>query len=155
VALCGRTLWYGDAAGFAAPGWKADPTAVEDVEAVLDLEVGEGSFMLPAGPSLVLATYTTERFATVPRSAYVRGLDEPPEQTSARYALYLWIQEGYPLISRGVRDRLDLLDVAVLCVPADVDRLTEQLGQIAADIDAEVVPAGSLSCVARQGSAWA
>ena len=155
VALCGRTLWYGDAAGFAAPGWKADPTAVEDVEAVLDLEVGEGSLMLPAGPSLVLATYTTERFATVPRSAYVSGLDEPEEQTSARYALYLWIQEGYPLISRGVRDRLDLLDVAALCVPADVDRLTEQLGQIAADTDAEVVPAGSLSCVARQGSAWA
>ena len=83
------------------------------------------------------------------------ALDEPAEQTSARYALYLWIQEGYPLISRGVRDRLDLLDVAALCVPADVDRLTEQLGQIAADTDAEVVPAGSLSCVARQGSAWA
>lgn len=155
LALGGRTLWQGDGADFASPGWKADRAALDDVKAVLDLDAGDGSLMLPADQSQVLATYTTERFATVPRFKYVAALDDTDERISARYALFGWLEGGYPLFARGVRDRLDLLDVAVLCVPADDEDLTEQLEQVAAETAAPVLPAGSLTCATRQGSAWA
>jgi hypothetical protein len=156
VGLAGTPLWLGDNTTMASePGWKVDPVALDDVEAVLDLPAEDGTYLLPPRQSEVLAVYTTEVFATVPRLSYVPNLDEDDDRHSARFALYLWLNEGYPLIPRGIRERLDLLGVGVLCVPADDPALTADLDAVAADSGTEVTPAGSMACAVRRGGAWA
>jgi hypothetical protein len=155
LGVAGTPLWQEESTSLAQPGWKVDPRAHEDVEQVLDLERGPGTLLLPAEQSQVLAVSTTRSFATVPRVAYVANLDEPEEHRSARYALYQWLNEDYALIPKGIRDRLDLLGVAVACVPAEDEDLAGELVRVADESGGVVVAVGSMSCAVRRGSSWA
>ena len=155
VVVSGRPLWQVTHASIdPAPRWKVDQVALADVEEVLDLPAEEGLLLLPERQSEVLAIYTTSRFAAVPRVFYLVNLDDTLERVSARNALHMWVNSGYRQIPRTVRAKLDLLDVAVLCVPGDDPGLVDELEQVADVSGAPVDRVGSMVCATRTGGSW-
>ena len=152
VAIAGTPLWA-DGGLASSPEWKVPPGSLDDVVRVLDLPAQPGSLLLPEDQSQALAVLTTERFATVPRAAYLASLDDTPERIAARYALFRWLEYGYPLNDAGLAERLDLLDVAVVCLAEDSPR-EKQLDHLAASVAVSPRQAGRLTCVARPGESW-
>ena len=91
VATLGAPLWTttdhnGPVSVTARPTWKVDQRALTDVRRVM-ADHPHGVVVLPPTQMRVLAMYTTQAYAVVPRTWYAKILDEPKDVRRARFLL--------------------------------------------------------------------
>jgi len=91
VAVLGAPLWTttdhnGPVTMSSSPSWKVDQRALADVEHVMASHP-HGVVVLPPTQMRVLAMYTTQAYAVVPRTWYAKILDEPKDTRQARFLL--------------------------------------------------------------------
>lgn len=148
LVLSGRPLWVDEGTLTSRPGWKFDPVALDDVRAVTEVETGAGPWLLPPEQSGVLAGFTTDRFAVVPRDFYLLTLEEAQEQKRARILLNRVI-DGRRLAppATAVRRALERLDVALVCARSTDQQVVALVESLSARPLQQV---GTMSCVVRK-----
>jgi hypothetical protein len=148
----GTPVWSGEVGGrvTARPTWKWHPGALPAAVRVAELDPGPGPVLLPARTMKTLPLLTTETFAVVPRRYYLRGLEESEEAHRQRRGLFLRLVKAETeddLLTRPrTRRALDILDVSLVCLPADD---VEALDRVADAGYGQAFGLRGLSCLRR------
>lgn len=146
--LAGTPVWV--SGGWQRPSWHVKPAPLANVRAFMASgPTTAGPVLMPAGEMQVLAIFTTQVFAVVPRAYDLPGLQEPPAQTKARRLLLSLVTAGHKkLPTADVQSALDLLHVQTVCLhpSARVDRRTVRSAGFSAER-----PIGALVCSTRTG----
>ena len=116
-------LWTPEAGGqlTSRPTWKVPQRELSDVRAVQRLALGPGLWLMPPTQMEILSISTAGPFAVVPRGAYLPGLVAPAAERDARFALFRLVS-GARASPTVIARSMDVLDVAVACVPGDEPR---------------------------------
>jgi hypothetical protein len=149
----GTPLWSGEVGGrvTARPTWKWHLGALPAAVRVAELAPGPGPVLLPAKTMKTLPLLTTETFAVVPRRYYLRGREESEEAHRQRRGLFLRLvkaeSEDDLLTRPRTRRSLEILDVSLVCLPADD---VEALDRVADAGYGRAFDLRGLSCLRRE-----
>ena len=127
----GRPVWLesGHSAWHWPPGWKTNPHYVRQARAILARYHGSGSILAPKETMRAIALITVHRKAVNPRFYYTRILPEPRYRTGERRALTRLSTKGIRPRSPGyIRRSLRDLEVGLVCIHADKERLARAIG---------------------------
>jgi len=92
--LAGTPVWVSGV--WQRPSWDVNPTQLANVRAFMASgPTNADPVLMPAGEMWVLAIFTTQVFAVLPRAYDLPGLQEPPAQTKARRLLLSLVTAGH------------------------------------------------------------